>query len=185
MLAKILNHPDAPVDAVIDEFCAAFGPARNSVKQYFQLWESIYPDYSAEEQASQIDAKRRYGAGIYGPYYFLADEIYTPAVMTNAWSILAQARDEAAPDETAAARVEWLAKGLQHADLILAAARAYERKIDTGNDAEFVAAVGKAGGISAEQRGLRQRPTSPACPVPRRNGSAGNRNSLVNRPARD
>jgi hypothetical protein len=140
MLAKILNHPDASVDAVIDEFCAAFGPARNSVKQYFQLWQSIYPDYSPAEQASRIDAKRRYGSGIYGPYYFLADGIFTPEVMTNAWSILAQAKREAAPDETAAARVEWLAKGLQHADLILAAARAYERKIDTRNDADFVAA---------------------------------------------
>jgi len=61
-------------------------------------------------------------------------------VMTNAWSILAQARREAAPDETAAARVQWLAKGLQHADLILAAARAYEHKVDTGNGADFVAA---------------------------------------------
>ncbi|MGO8697278.1 MAG: DUF4838 domain-containing protein [Limisphaerales bacterium] len=143
MLATILNHPDASVDGVIDEFCAAFGPARNSVKQYFALWESIYPDYSPAEKARQIDAKRRYGAGIYGPFYFLAGEIYTPTVMKNAWTILGQARREAAPDEIASARVEWLAKGLQHAELILAAGRAYEHKVETGNDAEFVAASGE------------------------------------------
>jgi hypothetical protein len=140
MLAKILNHPDASVDAVIDEFCAAFGPARDSIRQYFQLWESIYPDYSPEGQARRIDAKRRYGCDIYGPYYLLADEIYTPAVMSNAWSILAQARRQAAPDQTASARIEWLAKGLEHAELILSAARSYERKVDTGNDADFAAA---------------------------------------------
>jgi hypothetical protein len=140
MLVKILNHPDAPVDGVIEEFCAAFGPSKDSVKQYFQLWESVYPDYSPAEEASRIDAKRRYGSGIYGPYYFLADEIYTASVMARARSILAQAREEAAPDQTAAARVDWLARGLEHADLILAAARAYERKVDTGDDAEFVAA---------------------------------------------
>lgn len=36
--------------------------------------------------------------------------------------------------------MEWLAKGLQHAGLILAAGRAYERKIDAGEDADFLAA---------------------------------------------
>lgn len=140
MLAKILNHPDASVDAVIDEFCAAFGPAQTPVKQYFQLWESIYPNYSEAEEAKGIDAKRPYGSGIYGPYYFLADEIYTPAVMTNAWSILNEARRLAASDQTAAARIEWLAKGLQQSDLILAAAKAYEKKVDTHDDTDFVAA---------------------------------------------
>jgi hypothetical protein len=140
MLAKILNHQDASVDAVIDEFCAAFGPARPSVKQYYQLWESIYPNYSESEEAAHIDAKRPYGSGIYGPYYFLADEIYTPSVMSKAWSILAEARRQAAADETASARVEWLAKGLQQADLILATASAYEKKIDTHDDTAFEAA---------------------------------------------
>ena len=140
MLAKILNHPDASVDAVTDEFCAAFGPARTAVKQYFQQWESIYPNYTEAETARAIDAKRRYGSGIYGPYYFLADEIYTPAVMTNAWSILNVARSRAASDAVAVARVEWLAKGLQQTDLLLAAAKAYEKQIDTHDSADFIAA---------------------------------------------
>ncbi|HZM03717.1 MAG TPA: DUF4838 domain-containing protein [Candidatus Saccharimonadales bacterium] len=140
LLAKILNHPTTPVDEALDEFYAAFGPARELVKQYFQLWESIYPNYSAVDQIRQIDAKRHYGAGLYGPFYFLAGEIYTPAIMSNAWSILNQAKLRAAPDAIASARLEWLAKGLQHADLILAAGRAYERKIDAREDADFLAA---------------------------------------------
>jgi hypothetical protein len=143
MLAKILNHPGASPDAVIDEFCAAFGPARMTVKQYFQLWESVYPNYSESEKASHIDAKRKYGCGIYGPFYFLADEIYTPTVMSNAWSLLASARIEAASDETASARVAWLAKGLEHADLILATEKAWEHKIDSHDDTEFNAALQK------------------------------------------
>jgi len=36
------------VDGVVDEFCAAFGPAKESVKAYFDYWESVYPQYSAE-----------------------------------------------------------------------------------------------------------------------------------------
>jgi hypothetical protein len=143
MLAKMLNHPDASTDAVIDEFCAAFGPASATVKQYFQLWESVYPNFSESEKASHIDAKRKYGCGIYGPFYFLADEIYTPAVMSNAWSLLAQARREAVSDGTATARVVWLAKGLEHANLILATEKAWEHKIDSHDDTEFTVALQK------------------------------------------
>ena len=84
MLATILNHPDESPDSALDDFYAAFGPARDAVKQYFGLWESVYPNYSASEQSSRIKAKRKYGAGTYGPFYILAGEIYTPHVMTNA-----------------------------------------------------------------------------------------------------
>ena len=137
MLAKILNHPAASVDAVVDEFCAAFGAAQGAIKEYFALWESLYPNYSPAEQAGKIKAKRKYGAGVYGPFYILADEIYTPQVMSNAWSILDQARTQAAGDQSVSARIEWLAKGLKHADLMLAAERAYERGVDTGDKTEF------------------------------------------------
>ncbi len=140
MLAKILNHPDTSPDAVIEEFCAAFGPAQTSVKKYFDLWESIYPHYTAAEETDKIKAKRKYGAGLYGPYYLLATELYPPQTMTNAWSLLDQARQQAASDPLAAERVEWLKKGLQHTELLLATQRAYEHGIDSGDKTEFRAA---------------------------------------------
>jgi hypothetical protein len=140
MLARVLNHPDASVDSVLDEFYAAFGPAKGAVKEYFDLWESVYPQYSPEEQAERIKAKRKYGAGLYGPYYLLAGEIFTPKVMGSGWQILNKARTQAAGDATAAERVEWLAKGLTHADLILAAEKAYEQGIDTGDKTAFTKA---------------------------------------------
>ena len=140
MLAAILNHPDESPDSVLSDFYAAFGPARDAVKQYFGLWESVYPNYSAIEQASRIKAKRKYGAGTYGPFYILAGEIYTPHVMTNAWHLLEQARTDAVPESVATARVEWLAKGLNQADLMLKAEQAYERAVDTGDKTEFLAA---------------------------------------------
>jgi hypothetical protein len=104
------------------------------------LWESIYPNYSATEQAEKIKAKRKYGAGIYGPYYFLADEIYTPQVMSNAWSILVRARQQATADATSLARIEWLENGLKQTDLLLAAAKTFEHGIDSGDKTEFRAA---------------------------------------------
>jgi hypothetical protein len=131
MLAAVLNHPDASVDDVLGDFYLAFGPAKDSVKAYFDLWESIYPQYSEAEKASRIRQKNKYGAGHYGPFYLLADGIYTPEVMTQARALLDQARSQAAADPIALARVEWLTKGFTHAELLLATARAYERAIDT------------------------------------------------------
>lgn len=140
MLATILNHPDGSVEKVIDEFCAAFGPAKGSVKEYFDLWESIYPQYSAAQQSERIKAKRKYGAGLYGPYYLLAGEIYTPQIMSSAWLILDNAHAQAAGDPQARARVEWLQKGLKHAELILAAQKAFEHAVDTGDKSAFAKA---------------------------------------------
>jgi hypothetical protein len=140
ILATILNHPDASVDGTIEEFCAAFGPAKDAIKEYFDLCEAAYPQYSAADQAQRIKAKQKYGAGHYGPYYLLADAIYMPQFMATAHRILDKARDQAAKDEMASARVEWLIKGLQHADLLLAAARAYEHATDTGDRSEFTKA---------------------------------------------
>jgi hypothetical protein len=140
MLAKVLNHPDVSVDAVIDEFCSAFGPAKTTVREYFNLWESIYPHYSATKQADLIKSKRKYGAGIYGPYYLLAPELYPPQIMSKAREYLEKAQNEAAGDQVASARIEWLAKGLKHAELMLAVQRSYEQTIDTGDKTGFLAA---------------------------------------------
>jgi hypothetical protein len=140
MLAKVLNHPDVSVDAVIEEFCAAFGPARTLVREYFDLWEGIYPQYSETEQSNSIKAKSKYGGGMYGPYYILAPALYSPQVMSQARSCLEKAQKEAAGDQMASARIEWLAKGLKQAELMLAVERAYERGVDTGDKAEFLGA---------------------------------------------
>jgi hypothetical protein len=125
---------------VIEEFCAAFGPAKHSIREYFDLWESIYPHYSAAQQSACIKARGKYGASSYGPYYILAPALYPPEVMSKAWSCLDKAKKEAVDDETASARIEWLTKGLKQTDLMLATERAYERGIDTGDKSGFLAA---------------------------------------------
>jgi hypothetical protein len=140
MLATILNHPDARVDQVLEEFCEAFGPAGPAVKEYFDLWESIYPQYSAAERADRIKAKRKYGAGQYGPYYLLAGEMFTPSIMARAHQILDKAAMRADREGVTAERVEWLKKGLEQTDLLLAAQKSFERAIDSGEKSEFVKA---------------------------------------------
>ncbi len=140
MLAHTLNHPNASVDATIEEFYSAFGPAKETVKEYFKLWESIYPQPSKADVAAALKSKRKYVAGTYGPFYIIADTVYTPQIMNTADSILKKAREQAAADAPSAAKIEWLAKGLKHAELVLAAQSAYERGIDSGDKTEFRAA---------------------------------------------
>ena len=57
-------------------------------------------------------------------------------MITPGWRISLQANG----DTLAAARVEWLAKGLKQADLMLAVERAYERAVDSGDKTVFRAA---------------------------------------------
>lgn len=143
MLAAILNHPDSSVDAVLDNFYSAFGPAKVEVQQYFQLWESIYPQYSPQEMASRMKSKRKYGIGTYGPYYLIANEIYTPDVMATAGELLAQARAKSKNDAIASNRIEWLSKGFEQTELILATEKAYEHSIDIHDKTAFRAAYQK------------------------------------------
>ena len=137
VLAQILNHPEASIDAVLDDFYAGFGPAKAAVKSCFELWESIYPNYSPADQRARIRAQRKYGCGMYGPFYLLAAGIYRPEVMHSAKALLDQARLAAAGDAAALARVEWLDKGWQNAALMLAVERSYERGVDTSDKTAF------------------------------------------------
>lgn len=137
MLAAMLNRPDGSTDEILDDFYGAFGPAKQTVRRYFELWESIYPEYTGDEKSRRIKAKRKYGAGMYGPFYLLADDVYTPQVMKQAEALLTQARGECGADAASMARIDWLGKGLTHAELILATARAYERRVDAGDKSGF------------------------------------------------
>ncbi len=124
MLAAMLNHPDASVESVIDEYCAAFGPARDAVKEYFNYCETV----SGGDDAPEAGTRFLREAGT---------KLYPPEVMRHAWEIMDKARQAAAGDKTASARVDWLAKGLQHADLTLIAQRAYEASRTSGDKTEL------------------------------------------------
>jgi hypothetical protein len=134
MLAKILNHPEASVEGVLDEYCAAFGAAGHTVKEYFHHWETVNQRFSAEEVEKRRRAKRKYGSAL---DLIMGPEIFTQEAMRTGWTILERARKQAAGDSTASARVEWLARGLQQVDLVLAAERAYEIGFDTGDRTAF------------------------------------------------
>jgi hypothetical protein len=93
-----------------------------------------------EDYWNRVRAKRKYGGGTYGPFYTAAASIFTPETMRQADSILDTAAIQASGDSIATARVEWLRKGLTQAELILAAQKAWEHRIDTGDKSAFTRA---------------------------------------------
>jgi hypothetical protein len=134
MMPKMLNYPDALVDGVLDEFYSAFGHAKGAVKEYFDLWDKVYQPYTVTNFKDLMASRRKYGA-TYDNFFAIAPMIYTPKVMAKGSAILDNARQQAAGDPKSAARVEWLAKGFKHVELELAAEKAYEHAVDTGDDA--------------------------------------------------
>jgi hypothetical protein len=139
MLARILSNPEMSVNDVTDEFYSAFGPAKADVKDYFSLWEKIYSTFTLEGYKKMVASMRKYRVSE-TDFMAMADQMYTPEVMKQAWSVLDKAKNSAAADPAASARVEWLSKGLKQVDLVLAAEKAFEHRIDTGDSTQFVTA---------------------------------------------
>lgn len=137
MIAKMLNYPKASVEGVLDEYCDAFGPAKDAVKEYFNYWESISSPYTLDTTKKMVAAKRKYGAGTWAGFHAIAPLIYTPEVMSKGFAILDKARKAAVGSKIASERVEWLTTGLKGADLVVVAERAFEHAVDTGDSTEF------------------------------------------------
>ena len=93
-----------------------------------------------EDYWNRVRARRKYGGGTYGPFYVAAAGVFAPEIMRQAEGILDTAAVRVAGDPIAAARVDWLRKGLSQAGLILAAQKAWEHRVDTGDKSDFTRA---------------------------------------------
>ena len=76
-------------------------------------------------------------AGHWSTLYRDADAVFTETVMAEGKALLEKAEDAARGDEQASRRVEFLHKGLDHAELVLATQRAYREYKRTGDLAEY------------------------------------------------
>ena len=121
-LARIHVRPAMPIDEILDEYYAAFGPAAPAVKDYFNYWE----EYAIANSPRSAEAIRSRGGSFrrYANYALVADELYPPEVFQPAWEILNRAAEDAVKDgETAyRERVEFLQEGLRHAEQCVATA---------------------------------------------------------------
>jgi hypothetical protein len=153
VLPRILQHPDLPVDVILGEFYAAFGQAEQAVREYCAHWEAATPAYPTADHWRMLRARWKYGGRSYGPFYTVAAQVFSPQVMREGQAILARARRQALGDAQAEARVEWLAKGLRHTELILAGQQAYEHAVDTGDRTRIEQAIDSLRRFRAENVG--------------------------------
>lgn len=115
-LARIHVRPEMPVDALLDEYYLAFGPAADAVRQYFQFWEN-YAVQNSPRAAEAIRSRRDGMFRRYAHYAEVADELYPLTVFPSGFGMLGLA-EQACNGESNPVyleRVQFLRAGLEHA----------------------------------------------------------------------
>jgi hypothetical protein len=112
VIARMLEHPEMSPDEVLNEYYNAFGPAAAAVKDYFSHWEKVENDLADTKKLPKT-------VQIWETFFMEADIVFTPEIMAKGRRLLEIAGARAKNDATAAARVEFLEKGLRHAELTL------------------------------------------------------------------
>jgi hypothetical protein len=113
LLMRLHTRPAAGVDALLDEYCAAFGAAAPHVRAYFDHWERYTMDNRpliARAFADRVAIRWRTWAK--AAHVVFPAECFSPGE-----AILARAAEAAAGDAEALARVRFLQTGLTHARL--------------------------------------------------------------------
>ena len=107
VLAKLLWNPQADVDAIVDDYCRkGFGAAAPAIKAYFQALERHTLDVSAK-----VDIEKR------RDYVMTALPYNKSEVFAALQKHLDEARRLAAADKLVQQRIQFLAKGLEYAQL--------------------------------------------------------------------
>ncbi len=112
LLGRLHVRPEEDVEKLLAEYYSGFGPAAASVKAYFDYWEKYMLDNRVQHEA----VAQKLG-GQWSNYAVMAHEIYPPASFEPAYGFLDAAAKAAADDPACAGRVEFLRKGLLHAQL--------------------------------------------------------------------
>jgi hypothetical protein len=118
LLARIHQRPDTPVDDLLDEYYQAFGPAADTVKEYWNYWEN----YAIKNSPHAADAIRSRHDGLfrrYAHYAQVADELYPAPCFAPAMKILDRALEKTSGGDATTIfkeRVTFLRDGLRYAE---------------------------------------------------------------------
>ncbi len=113
LLMRLHTRPDADPDALLAEYFSGFGPAAAQVKTYFDYWEC----YTMDNRPLITRAFYDRVAIRWRTWAKAAHVVFPPECFVPAENILAQAAAASIDDATAAARVQFLRHGLEHAKL--------------------------------------------------------------------
>lgn len=136
VMGRVMDRQDLPLETILDEYYAAFGPAGSAVRRYFDHWEDVSARLTAEQFEQFAEEARPDGYRGFKCWLPVADRIFTPEVMKMGRTLLEDAKTVEGLTEIEAARVDFLDKGLRHSELTLAtlaAANRY-RKTESAQD---------------------------------------------------
>ena len=154
MLARLHDCPTLPVQKVMDEYYAAFGPAANAVKAYFDHWEQVSSQARDEKYTVMDQVAANRGPLLHWSYFYRnGDLIFTPAVMAQGRALMDKALVAAKGAGEAEARTVFLDHGLTNAELTLAVQRAYRDYKAKGLIEPYVAALQKLDDFRAKHEG--------------------------------
>ncbi|MFO0953618.1 MAG: DUF4838 domain-containing protein [Isosphaeraceae bacterium] len=115
LLARLHVRPDAPVDELLDEYYGAFGPASETIKKYWDEWES-YAVRNSPRAVQSIRSRRGGNFRRYALYAQVADELYPPECFGPSKALLERAAGQAADAPLCRDRVAFLRDGLRHSE---------------------------------------------------------------------
>jgi hypothetical protein len=149
VVARMNWAPELPVEEILSEYYAGFGPAEPQIRKYFKLWEEV-SDHATDNMCSESKVGAL-GAEVSGwnRFYLSANNIFTPKVMAKGNKILNDAIEVVKSQPLFLARVQFLQKGLKHAELTLATQCAYEQYEKDKNLTNFAKAVRALGDYRA------------------------------------
>jgi hypothetical protein len=118
LLARMGSRPDLGVDAIIDEWCSAFGSAAPQVRRYLDYWEKYAAEVSGKNKdglfyKACLQVGMRKPSSTVGSWRTLP-QIYPDAKIQPGLALLDEATAAAANDEIVKARIQFLRDGLLH-----------------------------------------------------------------------
>ncbi len=126
-LARLQQFPEKDPAEILDEYYAGFGKAAREVRAYFDYW-------TARSDAVDADTFRKYCleerdnagnyAGTFKNFVLLSHRLFPPESFAEGYKLLEAAKNAAAGDADASARVDFLYKGLKDAELTVAVRQA-------------------------------------------------------------
>lgn len=152
LIARLTTRPEMSVDAVIDEYTDAFGPAKPVVREYLAFWERYAPKafelYKRHAKALRIRSGSR-ASVVCMPF------AYPEPVLAQGEAILRRglaAVPDTPPNSRYRERLRFLMLGLQHVRLTNAAVLAASGKLKSRREADPTAAVRAANAVIAFRR---------------------------------
>lgn len=117
LMGRLHARPDLTPEAMLDEYCSAFGPASEVIRRYLAYWESVT---SRCDPAFQDKVN-----GGWAVMMRAAHKIYTAEAYAEGQRILSEAAEIAKGDLLVARRVNYLKVWLEHAAISTEAIEVY------------------------------------------------------------